>query len=57
MRTSSWNLAPTATQLATITRLTQELNYHEPIEKVPTTRREAQNLIAGFRLEKKRREQ
>ena len=55
MKTSGWHLAPTADQLATITRLAAELNYSEPVEKAPVTRRDAQNMIAGFRLEKKKR--
>lgn len=52
---SSWNLPATGRQKLAITRLCQQLGYHEPYEERQMTRLEARNMIAGFREEQKKR--
>ncbi|KKN74224.1 hypothetical protein LCGC14_0393100 [marine sediment metagenome] len=53
---SSWQLPPTPKQVRAITRLAVQLGYHEPVENKPRTRKEARDMIAGFREERKRRQ-
>jgi len=56
-KASSWNLPPTPKQVRAITRLAQQLGYHEPVENKPTNRREARDMITGFREERNKRRQ
>ena len=41
---SSWNLSPTAAQLASITKLSHKLGIAEPLEDTPSNRLEARRL-------------
>lgn len=41
---SSWNLPPTAAQLASITKMSRSLGIKEPLEDVPSNRLEARRL-------------
>jgi len=53
--TSSWLLPPTAKQARAIAKLAMALGYHEPVEEKVSNRREARDMIMGFREELKRR--
>ena len=52
---SSWNLPPTPKQVRAITRLAQQLGYHDAVENKPTNRWEARNMIMGFVEERNKR--